>query len=174
MMKHTLILAGLLLAATLGASAAEELPDDAALQSRIAAAFAASEVHADALVQVHSHRGFILLTGQVTSAEQKTQATNTVVFASSAIRRIINELEQVAAVDRSMLDSDAALVAAIEADLLAFDTALAEQVQVVVHRGIVYLLGALSQVDGGRAAERVSFIPGISGIKTSFEVLPAN
>lgn len=182
MTKRTLILSNLmtsLLATCLlivapGTRAAEDLPDDNALQTRIATAIADSEDYADALVQVHSHRGFVLLTGQVTSAAQKAQATNAVVLASNAIRRVINELEPVAEVDRSTLDSDAALAAAIETDLLAFDPALAAQVQVVVHRARVYLMGALPQADGSRVAERVSFVPGVAGIKTSFEVLPAN
>lgn len=174
MLKRKLTMASLLLAVTLGANAADDLPDDAVLQNRISAAFTNSPTYADALVQVHSHRGFVLLTGQVTNAEQKAQATNTVVFASSAIRRIINELELVTTVDRGTLDSDAALAAAVQADLLALDPAPGGTVEVVVHRGIVYLLGALPQADGGRVAERASFVPGVAGIKTAFEVLPGN
>jgi len=166
-----LCICALLLAVSLNLPAAEELPDDAVLQSRISAAFAGAEAYANSLVQVHSHRGFILLTGQVTTADQKSQATNTVVFASSAIRRIINELEVVDTVDTSTTSADTDLALAVLADLAMMDAVLAERVDAVVHKGIVFLMGALTQAEISQVAERASFVPGVAGIRTAFEVL---
>lgn len=168
---HRLSVGTLLLAVSLNLPAAEELPDDAALQARISTAFTGAEAYAGTLVQVHSHRGFILLTGQVTTADQKSQATNTVVFASSAIRRIINELEVVTTVDTSTADADAALALAVMTDLAMLDAMLAERVEAVVHKGVVFLMGALTQAEITQVAERASFVPGVAGIRTAFEIL---
>ena len=149
--------------------AADELPDDEALVQRISRAFARSEDYADALIQVHSERGFILLTGQVLNEEARSQATNTVVFASQDIRRIINELVVVSAVDDSTAASDDALSAAIMAALTAADEALAQKVQVVVHRNVAYLLGALTSDEQALVGDRVSRVEGLASIRTGYE-----
>jgi len=162
----------LLLALSLNLPAAEELPDDTALQTRITNAFANAEAYADSLVQVHSHRGFILLTGQVNTPDQKAQATNTVVFASNAIRRIVNELEVVTTVDTSTSAADTDLALAVMMDLAVMDAALAERVEAVVHKGVVYLMGALPQTGISQVTERVSFVPGVASVRTAFEILP--
>lgn len=154
--------------------AAEALPDDAVLETRIAAAFTTNEDYADTLIRVNSHRGFILLTGQVPRTELKSQATNTVVFASSAIRRIINELEVVATVDTSTADVDAALEATIDDTLQALDPPPAAPVEVVVHKGVVYLLGAVENTEAQRLATRISTIGGVANIRTVFEIMPQN
>jgi len=149
--------------------AADELPDDEALVQRISRAFARSEDYADALIQVHSERGFILLTGQVLNEEARSQATNTVVFASQDIRRIINELVVVSAVDDSTAASDDALSAAIMAALTAADEALEQKVQVVVHRNVAYLLGALTSDEQALVGDRVSRVEGLASIRTGYE-----
>ena len=159
------------LALAAGVQAAEDLPNDAQLVTRISTAFANNADYADALVQVHSERGFILLTGQVTSEEARNAATNTVVFASQQIRRIINELAVVEAVDRSTADADTALQASVETALQEMDASLADKTLVVVHRAQVYLLGAMSSDEQTRVAQRVASIPGVAGIRTAFEVL---
>jgi osmotically-inducible protein OsmY len=165
-------LAGLALLLTFTNSlavAAEDLPDDAALVQRISRAFERADAYQDALVQVHSERGFILLTGQVLTEEARNQATNTVVFASQDIRRIINELVVVDTVDRSTAANDEALVAAIEAALSAADEAVANKVQVVVHRNVAYLLGALTRDEQALVGDRVSRVEGVANIRTGFE-----
>lgn len=151
--------------------AAEDLPDDERLVTRISSAFADNAEYADALVQVHSERGFILLTGQVTSEAARNGATNTVVFASQEIRRIINELAVVDVVDRSTAEADAALLGTVEAALQELDASLAEKTLVVVHRAQVYLLGAMTSEEQSQVAKRVASIPGVAGIRTAFEVL---
>jgi osmotically-inducible protein OsmY len=152
-----------------GIMAAEALPDDEALVQRISRAFTRSDDYKDALVQVHSERGFILLTGQVLSETARNQATNTVVFASQDIRRIINELVVVDAVDGTTAESDAGMTAAIMGELQAADAALADRVQVVVHRSVVYLLGALTADEQAVVGDRVSRHPGVASIRTGFE-----
>ena len=149
--------------------AADELPDDENLVQRIAQTFANSAEYQSALVQVHSERGFILLTGQVLTEEARTQATNTVVFASQDIRRIINELIVVDAIDTTTLAADESMAAAILADLASMDEALAATCRVVVHRSVVYLMGAFGTEAQQQIAERVSRFPGVASIKTAFE-----
>lgn len=170
-MKQFAVLALSVLSFVTCVQAAEDLPDDERLVARISSAFANNEAYEDALVQVHSERGFILLTGQVTSEAARNAATNTVVFASQEIRRIINELAVVEAVDRSTAEADAVLLATVETALRDMDAALAEKTLVVVHRAQVYLLGAMTSDEQGQVARRVAPIPGVAGIRTAFEVL---
>jgi osmotically-inducible protein OsmY len=152
-----------------GVMAAEDMPDDEALVQRISRAFTRSDDYRDALVQVHSERGFILLTGQVLTEAARSQATNTVVFASQDIRRIINELVVVDAVDATTAESDASMATAIVAELQAADAAVADKVQVVVHRSVVYLLGALTADEQAVVGDKVSRHPGVASIRTGFE-----
>jgi len=165
--------AALLLATAMTATAADDFPDDAILQQRIATLFTDNEEYSDSLVQVHNRRGYILLTGQVTSAELKTRASSSLVFIGSAIRRITNELEVVSTIDETTAEADAALTTSIIADLAAMDAALAERVRAPAHKGVVYLMGALTQEEIARVTERVRFVPGIASIRTSFEILPS-
>lgn len=169
--RRRLLLTPLLFTLALPVSGAETLPDDADLEVRIGAAFANHEDYADAFVRVESHRGFVLLIGQVPRTELKSQATNTVVFASSAIRRIVNELEVVGTVDRSTAGTDATLEAQVNAALQGLEPPPAAAVEAVVHNGVVYLLGAVEAAEAERLATHASTLEGVAGVRTVFEIV---
>jgi len=75
----------------------------------------------------------------------------------------------VSAVDDSTAASDDALSAAIMAALTAADEALAQKVQVVVHRNVAYLLGALTSDEQALVGDRVSRVEGLASIRTGYE-----
>ena len=170
-MKHLGLLVLLLLAIHMPELTAQDLPDDQQLVTKISQGFASNETYQDALIQVHSVRGFILLTGQVTSEEARAGATNTVVFASNAIRRIVNELVVVPEIDNTSAQADLDLQTAVEAELALMDAALAQRVEVVVHQAVVFLLGALTREEQSQVATKASTVKGVANIKTVFEAI---
>lgn len=139
--------------------------DDASILSRVERAIASNEELTSSNIHVTSVNGFVLLTGQALSAEQKQQASVAVAFATNAIRRLINEVEVVDAIDDSYVPSDAALKAEIEEAIQN----LTHRTTVVVHNGTVHLLGRVSRSEGNAVAQKASTISGVKTIRLSFE-----
>lgn len=139
--------------------------DDDAIVSRVERAIASNDELAGANIRVTSVNGYVLLTGQALSADQKQQVSVAVAFASNAMRRLMNEVDVVDAIDESFADSDAALQAAIDDEI----DSLTENTTVVVHNGTVHLLGRVSRSEGNAVAQKVSGIPGVDNIRLSFE-----
>lgn len=146
--------------------------DDNAVSERILQAFQEDTLYEDALVLVASERGFVLLAGQVLSQEARDKATNIAAFAGRDIRRIINELQVVESLNENTADTDAALADTIRQELRSDHPEPAEKVRVVVHRSVVYLMGALTSEQVNEVATFVSRIPGVAEIKTAFEFIP--
>ena len=139
--------------------------DDTAIISRVETAIADNEELAGAQVQVNSVNGYVLLTGQALSAEQKQQASVAVAFATNDMRRLMNELEVVDTIDTSYQASDAALAEAIDTEIQN----LTHRTTVVVHNGTVHLLGQVSREEGNTVAQVISKIPNVKTIRLSYE-----
>jgi osmotically-inducible protein OsmY len=139
--------------------------DDAAIHSRVGNAIENSDELDGANIHVTSVNGYVLLTGQVLSADQKQQASVAVAFATRAMRRLINEVEVVDSIDDGFLASDATLKTNIEEAIKN----LTHRTTVVVHNGSVHLLGQVSRSEGNAVAQKASTISGVKTIRLSFE-----
>jgi len=163
MSRLIITLAALLLA---GTTFAQDV-DDASIISRVSRAIERSEELEVSDIQVTSVNGFVLLTGQTLSAEQKQKASVAVAFATDDMRRLINELEVVDALNSSFRDEDAALQSHIMDEIRN----LTHNTTVVVYNGTVHLLGQVKPDERDAVATKVSKIPGVKGIRLSFEVM---
>jgi osmotically-inducible protein OsmY len=122
------------------------------------------------LVEVHHRDGVVLLTGQVTSEEDKSKISNSVAFsAGGELRRLSNELRVVESVDLSLADADAKLADAAKVLLATIEPSLAEQTETVVENSVIYLLGRVTQAQGDAAAQLVSGLEGVAAVKVVFD-----
>lgn len=164
MIRLTLLLLSLALAAPL--LHAQDV-DDAAIIDRVSRAIANDDELAGADIHVTSVNGFVLLTGQALNADQKQQASIAVAFATNAMRRLINEVEVVDALDASFADSDAALQRHIMDEIRN----LTHNTTVVVFNGTVHLLGQVSRDERDAVTSVISKIPGVKTIRLSYEIV---
>lgn len=112
-----------------------------------------------------SVNGYVLLAGQVLSEEQKNRAAVTATLASRDIRLLFNELEVVNALDYSYDVSDRMILDQIQAVIPGMSPATFP----VIHNGVVYLLGQVSQEEGNKVTQTISRMQGVKGIRLSFE-----
>jgi len=142
--------------------------DDSSITTRINRAIERSDELEGSDIQVTSVNGFVLLTGQVLNADQKQKASVAVAFATDDMRRLINELEVVDALNSSFRDSDAALQSHIMDEIRD----LTQSTTAIVFNGTVHLLGQVKPEERDAVATKISKIPGVKSIRLSFEVLP--
>lgn len=175
-----LLLACLLQGCAAPVTASDPAPAAAAtapvsMENRVSAAVASSIGAADSganqpVVKVHHHDGILLLTGQVTSEDEKSRISNAAAFAAGAgLRRLSNELRVVERIDGSRAGADAALASAASALLAEAGPAPAGQITAVVENATVYLLGRVARAQGDAAAQRVSTLQGVAGVKVVFD-----
>ena len=142
--------------------------DDSSITTRINRAIERSDELEGSDIQVTSVNGFVLLTGQVLNADKKQKASVAVAFATDDMRRLINELEVVNALNSSFRDSDAALQSHIMDEIRD----LTQSTTAIVFNGTVHLLGQVKPEERDAVATKISKIPGVKSIRLSFEVLP--
>ncbi len=119
-------------------------------------------------INVHSHNGIVLLTGQVTSQLLKQQAgdaTNRL----RKVRKVHNEISISPALSFLTGMSDTWLETKI-ASKMTFNQHLdASKIKVIAEDGIVYLMGIVSQSESEQAAKIASQTAGVQKVIRVFE-----
>ena len=118
-------------------------------------------------VLVVSINGYVMLAGQVLSDDLKQEASVTAAFASMNIRRLINELEVVDALDTSFAASDQAILDQI-IDVIP---ELSPATMPVIHNGVVHLMGQVTRDEGSTVANAISRMDGVKNIRISYEYI---
>ena len=141
--------------------------NDNTIVSRVNRALQNSDELKGSDITVISVNGYVLLAGQALSDRQKQQASVAAAFASDDIRRLINELEVVDALDTSFNNSDAALLAR------AFEATkdVSPETVIVIHNGVVHLMGQVTREKGNEVATIISKLPGVKNIRLSYEFI---
>lgn len=119
---------------------------------------------------VTSYNRRILLTGEVGSESDKLTAQR-VAQNSLEVSSVVNELMvgTVSSVTQRM--SDSTLAGKVRTQLITTSGVSLNQMKVTVDRGIVYLMGLVTQEEAQKAAEIASRVPGTKSVVTAFEVL---
>lgn len=123
-------------------------------------------------INTTSYNMVVLMTGQAASQELKTRAES-LVAGIERVRRVVNEVEIGSTASLVESTHSAALTAEIKfkltnIDIPGFDPL---RVKVVTERGVVYLMGLLSQAEGKAVADLVSRISGVRRVVKVFEYL---
>lgn len=121
-------------------------------------------------VAVNNVDGFVLITGQVLSEEEKSAVSNAVAFSAGLqLRRLSNELRVVDRIDLAAMTNDANLAMAARSLLESADPALAELTTVVVDNARLYLLGRLTRAQGDEVTRLVRRLSGINSVSPVFD-----
>jgi hypothetical protein len=141
--------------------------NDQDIRNRVNQALTNNESFSSSDILVVSINGHVMLAGQVLSDDLKQEASVTAAFASMNIRRLINELEVVDALDTSFVDSDQAILEQI----IKVIPELSPATMPVIHNGVVHLMGQVTRDEGSTVANTISRMNGVKNIRISYEYI---
>ncbi|MEE4661633.1 MAG: BON domain-containing protein [Halieaceae bacterium] len=122
----------------------------------------------DAHINVNSYNGYVLITGQVPTADLKELASD-VVRQIRGVRRIYNELEIAGNTTALVRSSDTWLTTKVKTALIAADDIQGGRVQVVTENGVVYLMGLVSRAEAERIVSVARSTGGVQKVVQIFE-----
>jgi len=143
--------------------------DDQAIQLRLAdelrAVFANQPVH----INVNSFDRKVLLTGEVPDEAAKARA-GSVAAASQNVRAVVNELAVMPPTSTSERTADTARSAKVRAALINTREVEVNSIKFVTERGIVYLMGYVTDKEGQIAAIVASKVAGVKQVVKVFDI----
>ncbi len=119
---------------------------------------------------VTSYNRRVLLTGEVGSESDKLTAQR-VAQSSLEVSAVVNELMVGPVTSVSQRMSDSTLAGKVRTQLVTTSGVSLNQMKVTVDRGIVYLMGLVTQQEAQKAANIASRVPGVKSVVTAFQVL---
>lgn len=119
---------------------------------------------------VTSYNRRVLLTGEVGSESDKLIAQR-VAQNSLEVSAVVNELMVGPVTSVSQRMSDSTLAGKVRTQLVTTSGVSLNQMKVTVDRGIVYLMGLVTQQEAQKAANIASRVPGVKSVVTAFQVL---
>ena len=123
-----------------------------------------------ARVNTTSYNRMVLLTGQVPSEADKTSAEQ-VVARIDNVTSVVNELSVGPPTTVGERTKDAFVTTKVKASLVDAKDLFANSIKVVTHRGVVYLMGRVTEREANRAAEIARGVSGVAKVVKVFEIL---
>ncbi|QEL56858.1 BON domain-containing protein [Chromobacterium paludis] len=121
-------------------------------------------------VNTTSFNRAVLLTGEVPSEAARSQA-ELIVRGLPNVRRVYNYLSVEPASSLSTRGNDTWITSKVRARLLEGKGYNPNDVKVLTERGVVYMLGLVTQAEGAEAARMVSETAGVQKVVTLFEYI---
>lgn len=119
---------------------------------------------------VTSYNRRILLTGEVGTESDKLTAQR-VAQNSLEVSAVVNELMVGPVSSLGQRMSDSTLAGKVRTQLVATSGVSLNQMKVTVDRGIVYLMGLVTQEEAQKAADIASRVSGVKSVVTVFDIL---
>lgn len=119
-------------------------------------------------VNATSYNGIVLLTGEVPTAELKTQVEQ-IARTTPKVRRVDDELAVGAVTSIGARSNDSYITSKVKARLVETNKVPANLVKVVTERQIVYLMGILSHAEADAAAQIAATTSGVLRVVKVFE-----
>jgi len=123
-----------------------------------------------ARVNAMSYNGVLLLTGDVPSEAAKAQAT-TVAQGVQHVKSVVNQLNVGPAASFSTRSNDTWLTSKVRTTLLNTKYVPSATIAVTTDRGVVYLMGLVTEAEGNYAATATSEVGGVVKVVKLFEVI---
>jgi osmotically-inducible protein OsmY len=117
-----------------------------------------------------SYNRQLLLTGEVSSLQDK-QLVEKVASGVENVRSVVNELAVMGITTFSQRSTDALVTSRVKANLVDAKDLYANAFKVTTERGIVYLMGRVTQREANRATEVVSATPGVQRVVRILEII---
>jgi osmotically-inducible protein OsmY len=112
----------------------------------------------------------VLLTGQVPSDADKATVEQ-VVGKIDNVRSVINELSVGPATTLGERSKDAFITTKVKASIVDAQDLFANSIKIVTHRGVVYLMGRVSEREANHAAELARGVSGVVKVVKVFEII---
>lgn len=121
-------------------------------------------------VNVSSFNRRVLLTGEVRDEAMKG-AVEREVSAIEGVLSVINELEVMGVSSFTSRSNDSLITGKVKASFVDAKDLYANSIKVVTERGVVYLMGRVTQREGNLAAQIASSISGVHKVVKVFEYI---
>jgi osmotically-inducible protein OsmY len=121
-------------------------------------------------VNATSYNRLMLLTGEVQS-EADRGAVEQSIGRIEGVRSIVNELAVMGASSMTARSNDAILTSKVKASFIDAKDLQASAVKVVTERGVVYLMGRVTEREANRATDLARGVSGVQKVVKVFELL---
>ena len=121
-------------------------------------------------VNVTSYNRQVLLTGEVPSAQDK-QLLEQIVSRVDNVGRVLNEVAVISATSLTQRSSDALITGKVKAAMVDSRDLFANAFKIVTERGVVYMMGRVSQREANRATEIVRTTGGVKKVVRLLEII---
>jgi osmotically-inducible protein OsmY len=143
--------------------------EDQTIESKIASR--ANEIVGDrGHVNAVSYSRTVLLTGEVAS-EADRNALEQAVGRIENVRSTVNELAVMAPTSLSARSNDTILTSKVKASYVDAKDLQVNSIKVVTERGVVYLMGRVTEREATRAAELARGVSGVQKVVRVFDIL---
>jgi len=121
-------------------------------------------------INATSYNRLVLLTGEVGSAYDRQLAEQTVARVEN-VRSVFNELAVIGSSSLTQRSGDGIITGRVKATLLDTPDIAASAFKVVTERGVVYLMGRVTQREAERATEAVRGVSGVQKVVRVLEII---
>jgi osmotically-inducible protein OsmY len=121
-------------------------------------------------VNVTSYNRLVLVTGEVPTEEDRARVEDSLRRMEN-VRSVVNELVVAGNSSLGNRSNDSILSAKVKATYVDAKDLQANAIKVVTERGIVYLMGRVTEREAGRASDLARSVPGVLKVVRVFEVI---
>jgi osmotically-inducible protein OsmY len=121
-------------------------------------------------INVTSYNRQVLITGEVQNEADKT-AVEQAVARIESVRTVVNELAIMGPSSLTARSNDAILTGKVKATFVDAGDLHAQVVKVVTERGIVYLMGRVTEREAERATDLARRVSGVQKVVRAFEIV---
>ena len=143
--------------------------DDEVLEKRVRYEIGEVIGHEKHHVVVTSYEGKVLLTGEVLTAADRHKAQDTAVK-SVGVHSVVNELAVMTPATVGAVLSDSMLATKVRSSIIGTKKISLNQMKVDVQRGIVYLMGIVTNDEAKTAAKVAAGVSGVQQVVTCFTI----
>ena len=130
-----------------------------------------SETFGDkARIDTTSYNRMVLLTGEVPTADDKTKAEQVAARVPN-VGSVVNEISVGPLNTFGERSKDAYVTTKVKTSLVDAKDLFANSIKVTTHRGVVYLMGRVTEREANRAAEVARGVSGVTKVVRVFEVI---
>ncbi|TAM86775.1 MAG: BON domain-containing protein [Candidimonas sp.] len=123
-----------------------------------------------ARVNATSYNGWVLLTGDVPTQQDKQQAES-ITSRIPKVRKVINALRVGSITPLSVRTNDTWITSMVKANLIDTKGVPSRTISVTTERGIVYLMGIVTDAEAQRAAIASASVDGVNKVVKLFEIV---
>lgn len=127
-------------------------------------------MHSRGNVSVTSYNRLALITGEVPNAADKVAVGDAVAHIDN-VRSVVNELEVTASTGFMNHSSDTLVTSKVKASFIEASDLQTNAIKVVTERGIVYLMGRVTEREADRAASVARGVSGVRKVVKVFEIV---